>query len=92
MNFVAPGSIGGDLFKAIFLAHGQPGRRTEAVATVIADRLLGVTTILVIASIGILATGLLERTEPDAQSTLQYYARGDRRRGHRWSNHRVHPG
>src|SRR5262249_15364961 len=28
LNFVAPGSIGGDLFKAIFLAHGQPGRRT----------------------------------------------------------------
>jgi glycosyltransferase 2 family protein len=64
LNFVAPGSIGGDLFKAIFLAHGQPGRRTEAVATVLADRLLGVTTILVIASIGILATGVLDYAGP----------------------------
>jgi uncharacterized protein (TIRG00374 family) len=63
LNFVAPGAIGGDLFKAIFLAHGQPGRRTEAVATVVADRFLGVTTILVIASIGILATGMLERAD-----------------------------
>jgi uncharacterized protein (TIRG00374 family) len=64
LNFVAPGAIGGDLFKAIFLAHGQPGRRTEAVATVVADRLLGVTTILVIATIGILTTGVLEIAEP----------------------------
>jgi uncharacterized protein (TIRG00374 family) len=71
LNFVAPGAIGGDLFKAIFLAHGQPGRRTEAVATVVADRLLGVTTILVIASIGILATGILER----ADGTLEVLCR-----------------
>jgi glycosyltransferase 2 family protein len=63
LNFVAPGSIGGDLFKAIFLAHGQPGRRTEAVATVVADRLLGVTTILVLASIAILSTGVLHTSE-----------------------------
>lgn len=65
MNFVAPGSIGGDLFKAIFLAHGQPGRRTEAVATVVADRLLGMTTMLIIASIGIVATGMLQSTKPE---------------------------
>lgn len=65
LNFVSPGAIGGDLFKAIFLAHGQPGRRTEAVATVVADRLMGVLTILVLASVGILATtGLIERAEP----------------------------
>ena len=64
LNFVAPGAIGGDLFKAIFLAHGQPGRRTEAVATVVADRLLGVTTILVIASIAILSTGVLDHASP----------------------------
>jgi glycosyltransferase 2 family protein len=59
LNFVSLGSIGGDLFRAIFLAHGQPGRRTEAVATVAADRLLGVTTMLVLASGGILATDLV---------------------------------
>jgi uncharacterized protein (TIRG00374 family) len=64
LNFVSPGAIGGDLFKAIFLAHGQPGRRTEAVATVVADRLMGVMTILVLASGGILATGLVQRAEP----------------------------
>jgi uncharacterized protein (TIRG00374 family) len=64
LNFVSLGSLGGDLFKAIFLAHGQPGRRTEAVATVLADRILGLTTMLVIASTGILASGLLYRAPP----------------------------
>jgi uncharacterized protein (TIRG00374 family) len=58
MNFVSPGSIGGDFFKAIFLAHGQPGKRTEAVASVVADRVLGLITMLALASAGILATGL----------------------------------
>src|SRR3972149_546471 len=58
LNFVSPGSIGGDFFKAIFLAHGQPGRRTEAVATVVADRVLGLLTMLLLASLGILTTNL----------------------------------
>lgn len=64
LNFVSPGSIGGDFFKAVFLAHGQPGMRTEAVATVLADRILGLLTMLVIASIGILTTGLLHAPSP----------------------------
>jgi uncharacterized protein (TIRG00374 family) len=59
LNFVSLGSIGGDFFKAIFLAHGQPGKRTEAVASVVADRVLGLLTMLALASAGILATGLL---------------------------------
>jgi uncharacterized membrane protein YbhN (UPF0104 family) len=58
LNFVSPGSIGGDFFKAVFLAHGQPGKRTEAVASVVADRVLGLLTMLALASVGILATGL----------------------------------
>jgi uncharacterized protein (TIRG00374 family) len=62
LNFVSPGSIGGDFFKAIFLAHGQPGRRTEAIATVVADRVLGLLTMLLLASAGILATDVT-RTE-----------------------------
>ncbi len=59
LNFVSPGVIGGDFFKAIFLAHGQPGRRTEAVATVVVDRVLGLLTMLLLASGGILVSGLL---------------------------------
>jgi uncharacterized protein (TIRG00374 family) len=62
LNFVSPGAIGGDFFKAIFLAHGQPGKRTEAVASVVADRVLGLLTMLALASTGILATGLFSAT------------------------------
>jgi glycosyltransferase 2 family protein len=68
LNFVSPGAIGGDLFRAIFIARGRPGRRTEAVATVAADRLLGVTTMLVLGSGGILAADLIHA--PSAQLSL----------------------
>jgi glycosyltransferase 2 family protein len=54
LNFVSLGTIGGDLFKAIFLAKQYPGRRTEAVATVMADRLLGLLMMMVLASAAIL--------------------------------------
>ena len=64
LNFVSLGAIGGDLFKAIFLAHGQPGRRTEAVASVLADRILGLITILVLATGGILALDLRHHAPP----------------------------
>jgi uncharacterized protein (TIRG00374 family) len=67
MNFVSPGAIGGDFFKAIFLAHGQPGRRTEAVASVVADRLLGLLTMLSLASGGILTTGLYRVSSTSVQ-------------------------
>lgn len=40
-NAFLPGSIGGDLVKAYFIARDQPDRRAAAVATVVADRLLG---------------------------------------------------
>jgi len=50
LNFVSLGSIGGDLFKAIFAAKDSPGRRTEAVSTVVLDRLLGMMMMLALAS------------------------------------------
>lgn len=50
LNFVSLGSIGGDLFKAIFAAKDSPGRRTEAVATVMVDRLVGVAMMLTLAT------------------------------------------
>ena len=58
LNFVALGIIGGDLFKAIFIARDQPGRRTEAAATVLADRVTGLFTMLLLASLAILIFGL----------------------------------
>ena len=40
-NFVLPGGVGGDFVKGGFLAREQPGRRTEAVLTVLVDRIVG---------------------------------------------------
>jgi uncharacterized membrane protein YbhN (UPF0104 family) len=59
LNFVSPGAIGGDFFKAIFLAHDHPERRPEAIATIVADRIMGLLTMLLMATFGIFAAGLL---------------------------------
>ena len=47
-NFIGTGGFGGDLFKAVFIARGQPGRQPEAVATVLADRVVGLYGLLVV--------------------------------------------
>ncbi len=49
-NFVSLGNVGGDLFKAIFLAREQTGRRAEAVASVMADRIIGLYALFLLAS------------------------------------------
>ncbi len=56
-NQISPGSIGGDLLKAVFIAREQPGRRTEAVATVMIDRVIGFYAMLIVASLGIFFAG-----------------------------------
>lgn len=54
LNFVSLGSVGGDLFKAVFIAREQPGRRAEAVATVVIDRLVGLYALLLVSAGAIL--------------------------------------
>lgn len=56
-NFVGPGATGGDLFKAWFLARNQTERRPEAVATILLDRVLGVYSLMVVATIAIMVVG-----------------------------------
>ena len=41
LSFVSAGSVGGDVFKAYFVARHRPGRRFEAVASVLVDRIVG---------------------------------------------------
>lgn len=53
LNQVSPGSVGGDLLKAVFIAREQPGKKTEAVATVLIDRVIGLYGMLLIASLGL---------------------------------------
>jgi uncharacterized protein (TIRG00374 family) len=67
LNFVSLGNVGGDLFKAVFVAREQPGRRAEAVATVVLDRVVGLYMLFVMASVAILATGQLNSTDAQIQ-------------------------
>ncbi len=54
-NYVAPGTVGGDLFKAYLIARDQTSRKAVAVATVLLDRILG---LLALFMVGTLATML----------------------------------
>ena len=52
-NSFLPGSVGGDAVKMFFLARGHPERKAAAVATVAADRLIGLFgLILYVATVG----------------------------------------
>ncbi|MCG8649272.1 MAG: flippase-like domain-containing protein [Pirellulales bacterium] len=56
LSFVSAGSVGGDLFKAIFLAQRRPGKRVEAVASVLVDRCVGLYGLLLLVSAAMLLT------------------------------------
>jgi uncharacterized protein (TIRG00374 family) len=58
LTFVSLGAVGGDLLKAFFVAREQPGRRVEAFATVIVDRVIGLYALFLLASIAIFASAL----------------------------------
>lgn len=53
-NLVIPGSVGGDVIKAAFLAKEQE-RRTQAIASMVIDRLLGLLGLFILASLAGLA-------------------------------------
>jgi len=54
LNFVSVGIVGGDLLKAVFIAHEQPGKRPEAAATVVMDRLVGLFGLLCVTTLVLL--------------------------------------
>lgn len=57
-NFVALGSVGGDVVKATLLAKPRPGQRAAAVTTIFVDRLFGLLGFLSYASLAVLLTGV----------------------------------
>lgn len=57
LNFISFGAVGGDLFKAVFVARDLHGHRAEAVATVVVDRLIGLFGVFLLATGSILASG-----------------------------------
>ncbi|MCA9121686.1 MAG: flippase-like domain-containing protein [Planctomycetaceae bacterium] len=62
LNFVGVGSVGGDVFKAVFIAREQSKRRAEAVATVLVDRMIGLYALLLVTSGAILLGGISKST------------------------------
>jgi len=57
-NFVSLGSVGGDFFKAVFLAHEHPGRRAEAISTIVVDRLIGLYGLLLLGGMVVISGSL----------------------------------
>jgi uncharacterized membrane protein YbhN (UPF0104 family) len=50
MSLIAPGQVGGDLIKAVFIARKLPSRRGAAVATILIDRFCGLYALMLVAS------------------------------------------
>jgi uncharacterized protein (TIRG00374 family) len=63
INLLPLGLVGGDSFKAVTLIHHNPRRKTEAVATVIIDRVIGLYALLLLAAVAslLLPAGYLEK-------------------------------
>jgi uncharacterized membrane protein YbhN (UPF0104 family) len=57
LNFVSPGSVGGDLFKAVFLVREHPTQRGAAIASVLTDRVMGLFSLMLLGSCAILLFG-----------------------------------
>lgn len=49
-NFLTLGVLGGDTLKAVFIAREQPGKQTEAVYSVVIDRVIGLYALCVVAA------------------------------------------
>ncbi len=49
-SIVMPGSVGGDLIKAVYVAKSYPAQRTSVVASILLDRILGFLTLMAFAS------------------------------------------
>jgi uncharacterized membrane protein YbhN (UPF0104 family) len=70
-NTFLPGSIGGDLVKAFFIAKGQPERKAAAVATVVADRMFGLFGLILFSAVMGGGFWLAEDAKIAANPTLQ---------------------
>jgi uncharacterized protein (TIRG00374 family) len=73
VNLMPFGLVGGDSLKAVMLIHRQPRRKTEAVATVLVDRVLGLYALLLLAALGsfFLPIGQLAGLSADDRALVQ---------------------
>jgi glycosyltransferase 2 family protein len=64
-NLAPLGIVGGDLVKAVMLAHEHEDCRAKAVASVLFDRLIGLYFLFIVATVAIFLTGFWRISEPD---------------------------
>ena len=57
-NLVSLGSVGGDLFKAVFIAREHPQHKAAAISTLIVDRMVGLLALLIVGAIAVLVVDL----------------------------------
>jgi hypothetical protein len=67
LNFVSLGSVGGDLFKAVFIAKEHHRNRAQAVATVVIDRIIGLFALFIVATVAILVTNMMSSPVREVQ-------------------------
>lgn len=62
-NFASLGAVGGDLFKAFFVIREYQDHRPEAVASVLADRLIGLLGLFLVVAVATLSTGVISQLD-----------------------------
>ena len=65
-NFVIPGGTGGDVVKVFYLLKETPGKRAQALLSVLVDRLIGLFALIAMAGVFIAAQWSWLRSAPDA--------------------------
>lgn len=65
-NFIIPGGTGGDVVKVFYLLKETPGRRAQALLSVLVDRLIGIFALIAMAGVLIAAQWHWLLSSPDA--------------------------
>ncbi len=53
-NLLIPGSVGGDLIKMVYIARAYPRKKSEAILTIVMDRIVGLLGLFFIAALSVL--------------------------------------
>src|SRR4051794_8218178 len=72
-NLLPFGLVAGDSLKAVMIIHRNPGRKAEAVASVLVDRVLGLYALLLVAAVAslLLPAGALARLPSEDQAIVR---------------------
>jgi hypothetical protein len=71
VNLLPMGIVGGDVVKAVMLAHEHPGNRAKSAASVIVDRIIGLWVLFVVALVGVWLSGYWRVPIPEIHHIFQ---------------------